>query len=108
MIPVFICSPYSGDVENNVKYAQKACLRAANNGYAPYAPHLYCTQFLNDDLTSQRNLGMQIGLTYMNFVDEIWVCTREITAGMEKEIRHAIENGITIRFYGELKDEALI
>ena len=108
MIPVFICSPYSGDVENNVKYAKELCLKAATKGYAPYAPHLLCTQFLNDDIPAHRSMGIKIGLAYMDLVDEVWVCSDTITKGMEQEIKCAGENDIRIRYYHELKEARLI
>ena len=32
---VYICSPYAGDVENNIRFAKAACLYAAEHGCAP-------------------------------------------------------------------------
>jgi hypothetical protein len=37
---VYICSPYAGDVEENVKAARRYCRFAVNQGYIPVAPHL--------------------------------------------------------------------
>lgn len=108
MIPVFICSPYSGDVENNVNYAEKVCRRASLKGYAPYAPHLFCTRFLNDQIPNERRAGMLVGKEFMNLVDEVWICSETISKGMEEEIRYAISQGMTIRFYNELTEARLI
>ena len=45
---VYICSPYAGDVEENVKQAQKYSRFAVDQGYLPITPHLLFTQFLDD------------------------------------------------------------
>ena len=42
---VYICSPYSGDVEKNVEAAQKYSRFAVDTGYIPIAPHLLFPQF---------------------------------------------------------------
>lgn len=42
---VFICSPFSGNVEKNIEEAQRLCREAAEEGYAPFAPHLLYPQF---------------------------------------------------------------
>lgn len=38
---VYICSPFSGDVEKNVKAAQRYSRYAVNKGFIPIAP-FYC------------------------------------------------------------------
>lgn len=37
---VYICSPYSGDTENNIKKARDFCRYALDQGQIPLAPHL--------------------------------------------------------------------
>jgi hypothetical protein len=46
---VYICSPYSGDVEANVAAARRYSRFAVDKGFIPIAPHLLYPQFLNDD-----------------------------------------------------------
>lgn len=107
---IFVCSPYRGDIEENTKQAKRHCERISNYGHAPIAPHLFCTQFLDDRLSNQRNEGIRIGLEFLNRCDELWVCSETITVGMEQEIRHALkpEVGVNVYFYNELKSKGLI
>ncbi len=51
---------------------------------------------------------MLIGKEFMNLVDEVWICSETISKGMEEEIRYAISQGMTIRFYNELTEARLI
>ena len=37
---VYICSPYSGDVERNTEMARRYSRYAIDNGYVPITPHL--------------------------------------------------------------------
>ena len=37
---VYVCSPYSGDVEANTEAARRYCRFAVDKGYIPVAPHL--------------------------------------------------------------------
>lgn len=51
---VYICSPYSGDVEGNVAAARRYCRFAVDQGYIPIAPHLLFPQFLDDSDPKER------------------------------------------------------
>jgi hypothetical protein len=51
---VYIASPYSGDVEQNVKFAIEACQYAISRGCTPIAPHLLYPQILDDSDPKQR------------------------------------------------------
>ena len=53
---VYICSPYSGDVEHNVKAAQGYSRHAVDKGCIPLAPHLLFPQFLQEDKPKERLL----------------------------------------------------
>lgn len=46
---VYICSPYAGAVERNVRFAQEACRYAISQNFAPVAVHLLYPQ-LRDDM----------------------------------------------------------
>lgn len=37
---VYICSPFSGDMEGNQEKAARYCRFAVDSGYIPIAPHL--------------------------------------------------------------------
>lgn len=98
MKKVYICSPYRGNcysVTNNVSCARIYCKKAMEQGVIPIAPHIYFTQFLNDDIEEERNLGMEAGLQLLLECSEIWVYGTP-TEGMKKEIEYAKEYGIKI------------
>lgn len=87
---VFICSRYVGDIERNVQTALALCRMAVEAGFAPFAPHLLYTRFLDDDDPAQRELGISLGLRFMEVCDEVWVYIGDgISDGMRCEIAHA-------------------
>lgn len=87
---VFICSRYVGDVERNVQIALALCRMAVEAGCAPFAPHLIYTRFLDDCDPAQRELGISLGLRFMEVCDEVWVYVGDgISEGMRQEIAHA-------------------
>lgn len=96
---VFICSPYRGDVERNVKAARKHARMAAIIGYCPIAPHLLFPQFLNDRDPEERIMGITLGVEQMKMCDEVWVFGSRISNGMGFELEKAKELGIPVRLY---------
>lgn len=106
---VFICSPYRGhgetkeeakkDFYKNKRLAMFAARYAVDQGYLPYAPHLYFTNFLADSDLDERERGINLGLSWLAQCDEMWVIGHEISEGMEAEIAKAREWGIRIIRY---------
>ncbi len=87
---VFICSRYVGDIEHNVMVALALCRVAVEAGLAPFAPHLLYTQFLDDSDPAQRELGISLGLRFMDSCDLVWVYVGDgISDGMRRELEHA-------------------
>jgi hypothetical protein len=88
---VFICSKYAGDVKHNLDVAMALCRMAVEAGFAPFAPHLLYTQFLDDSDPTQRELGISMGLRFMETCDEVWVCVGDngVSEGMRREMKHA-------------------
>lgn len=93
---VYICSPYAGDVENNIRFARAACLYAAEHGCAPVAVHLLYPQILDDNVPAQREIGIQMGLRVLASCDEMWICGSHISHGMSCEIIEAERIGIPV------------
>ena len=94
---VFICSRYVGDIECNVEIALALCRMAVGAGCAPFAPHLIYTRFLEDGDPIERELGISLGLRFMEVCDEVWVYIGDgISEGMRREIAHARRLGKTI------------
>ena len=106
----FICSPYRGsgndgvDRIHNIQKAQKACEYAIEQGYIPYAPHLYFPQFLSDDKPEEREMGMLLGLTWLARCDELWVIGDRISEGMKREIEQARKWCIPVRRFIYMKE----
>lgn len=87
---VFVCSRYAGDIEHNVGIALIICRMAVEAGFAPFAPHLLYTRFLDDVDSVQRERGIMMGLRFMEVCDLVWVYVGEgVSEGMRREIRHA-------------------
>ena len=102
---VFICSPFAGDIENNVKAARKYCSFAVEMGYIPFAPHLLFPQFLDDNDPNERQLGLFFGNALMSKCAEVWVFGGTISAGMEAEIKRARWKDYRLRYFAESCDE---
>lgn len=99
---IYVCSPYKGDVELNTANAQKYCADIIKEGNIPIAPHIYFTQFLNDDNPEERRLGIQAGVVLLEKCEELRVYGSIITEGMAHEIEAAKSLGIRICHGGEL------
>lgn len=96
---VYICSPYAGEVETNVKSARKYSRFAVDKGYIPVAPHLLFPQFLNDNDSKERQLGMHFGMALLSKCSEVWVFGDVVSAGMEAEIKKAVWKKYRIRYF---------
>lgn len=103
MKKVYICSPYRADgqhtVEDNIKTALHACRYAAKVGFAPYAPHLYLPQCLNDNDPAERRAGLIIGQEFLAMCDEVWQWGETISEGMAAELALARQLNIPIKVF---------
>ena len=102
---VYICSPYAGEIEKNVKAAQEYSRFAVEKGYIPIAPHLLFPQFLNDANPKERQLGLFFGNALMSKCSEVWVFGNRISAGMETEINRAKWKNYRLRYFTETCEE---
>ena len=96
---VYICSPYAGNIEENMHNARHYSRFAVEQGYLPITPHLLYTQFLDDGLQKERDLGMFFGIVLMSKCSEVWVFGEHISAGMEIEIDMAKHRGYKVRYF---------
>lgn len=97
MKKVFVCSPLKGDLDLNIEKAKGYCRYVLGCGHVPYAPHVFFTQFLNDNVQRERELGMLGGIEFLKICDEIWVFGNTISEGMSKEISLAKHLNIPVR-----------
>ena len=102
---VYICSPYSGDIETNVEAAKRYSRLAVDKGYIPLTPHLLFPQFLDDDIPEERELGLFFGNALMSKCSEVWVFGERISDGMESEIKRARWKNYRLRYFSESFEE---
>ena len=97
MKKVYICSPCRGDYENNIQRAKEFSRAAVERGCIPITPHIYLTQFMDDTVPAERELGLSIGRELVLMCDELWAFGLDCpTAGMAAEIELARERGIPV------------
>ena len=102
---VYICSPYSGDIETNILRTQRYCRFAVGKGYIPLAPHLHFPQFMDDGDKEERELALRFALILLCKCEELWVfsdSTRAglaVSEGMEREIAKAKRRSMLIRYF---------
>ena len=96
---VYICSPYTGDVDGNVAAARRYSRFAVERGYIPIAPHLLFPQFLNDGDPFERELGLYFGNVLMSKCAEVWVFGSRISDGMAAEIKRARWKNYRLRYF---------
>lgn len=97
---IIVESPYSGDVNKNIEYANEAMLRLIKIGHSPFASHLLYTQVLDDNVEEDRNLGIESGLRLYEYADECAVfCRHGISHGMRQGIERAIKHRVAISIH---------
>ena len=96
---VYICSPYAGNIEENVAAARLYSRFAVEAGYIPITPHLLFPQFLNDADPQERQLGLFFSNVLMSKCSEIWVFGSRISAGMKAEIERAQRKNYHLRYF---------
>ena len=96
---IYICSPYAGDIDVNVRNARNYCRFAIQRGCIPVAPHLLFPQFLDDSVSEQRELGLFMGYVLMTKCVEVWVFGDTISPGMAAEIVKAEARCMPVRYF---------
>ena len=108
---IYVCSPYRPRMEapelaerelaDNIDRAKTACRLVAELGAVPICSHLFCTQFLDDNIASEREQGRRIGLEMLKDADELWCFSEYISEGMMAEIQEASRLGLPVRMFCE-------
>lgn len=87
---IYVCSPLRGDIKQNILNATRYCKEIANMGEIPICPHIYFTQFLDDNKKEDREKGMAMGIELLKDCDYMFVCCGNgISEGMMEEIKIA-------------------
>ncbi len=96
---VYICSPYAGDTVTNIENARKYSRFAVDNHCLPITPHIYFTQFMNDDIPEERDTALFMNIILLSKCAELWVFGSYISSGMKAEIDRAKRKHIPIRYF---------
>ena len=97
MKKVYICSPCRGDYENNIQRAKEYSRAAAMQGCIPVTPHIYLTQFMDDNAPGERELALRMGRELVLLCAELWAFGLDHpSAGMAAEIEVAKQAGIPV------------
>ena len=102
---VYICSPYAGDVKQNVNMARVYSRFAVKNTCIPLTPHLLYPQFMDDGSPAERELALFMGLVLLTKCEQVWVFGGVISAGMAAEIAKAEKRKIPVRYFTEELEE---
>lgn len=102
---VYICSPYAGEVEQNVNMARVYSRFAVRKACIPLASHLLYPQFMNDSDPAERSLALFMGLVLLSKCEQVWVFGDTISQGMTAEIEKAEKKHIPVRYFTEELEE---
>ncbi|WP_426705010.1 DUF4406 domain-containing protein [Corynebacterium auriscanis] len=94
----YICSPFAGDTEANIRLARRMCAAAVSRRRIPIAPHLLFPQFMDDTKPAERELAMFFNRILLSKCEEVWVYAPRISPGMRTEACWARHLDIPIRF----------
>lgn len=98
---VYICYPFSGDIENNNKRTRAFCRFALDEGNIPLAPHLLFPQFMDDSNEKERDLAIFMDIILMGKCQEVWVLGDVISRGMSIEIEKAKKRRQPVRYFNK-------
>lgn len=102
---VYICSPYSGDTEKNIENAKRYSRFAVDRHCLPITPHIYFTQFMDDNIPKERETSIFMNRVLMSKCAELWVFGDNISIGMKSEIDCAKRKHMKIRYFTEELEE---
>ena len=96
---VYICSPFSGDIEGNTQRARDYSRFAVDQGAVPLAPHLLLSQFMSEK--TERDLALFMDMVFLGRCEQLWVFGKNISSGMAAEIDKAKQKKMKIRYFTE-------
>lgn len=102
---VYICSPYSGDIDKNIRKARDFCRFAIGKDCIPLAPHLLFQQFMDDENPKDRELAIFMNMVLLGKCNQLWVFGNTISSGMAQEIEKAKKRKQLIRYFNEKLQE---
>lgn len=101
---VYICAPYTGDIEANMNRAKAFAAFAYRNGSIPLTAHLLFP-FLDDADAEERQTATFMDIVLMGKCHEVWVLGDAVSEGMQKEIDVAKRRRQPIRYFNSKFEE---
>ncbi|HIH8003355.1 TPA: hypothetical protein ACYSZF_001535 [Streptococcus suis] len=95
---VYICAPYSGNKERNIKKAVHYAEFAYKNGAIPVTPHLLFP-FMDDCDRGKREDVLFMDIILLGKCQEVWVFGNGITDGMKTELEIAEKRKQVIKYF---------
>ena len=89
----FLISPYSGNVERNLAYADKCQTFCFSSGWAPFAGHLLYPRVLDDKVEKDRAFGMNSAYAWLR-VSELAVAFMDL--GVSRRMRADLEAAVAL------------
>ena len=114
MEKVYIISRYSAKTWHERRFNKEVtkyyCRRIAEAGKRPVAPHLFYTQFMDDDDPKARRLGRDFAIKDLDECDSFLLVIVDgvISSGMRGEIEHVTRTGKRGRLMAISKAQAKI
>lgn len=108
---VYIISRYRAssprEVDFNKRVARHAARCLIREGKQPVAPHLFYTQFLDDDFELEREAGLKMGIADLRGCDEFLLVVIDgvVSEGMRQEIVEISRLGMPGRIISVSKQE---
>ena len=103
---IFICHPWAGNLKPHEynpfpKLTKDICrYLALHTKDIPLSTGRYFNDFLHDDVTNERNLGIKLGQEMMKKCDIVYVYDMHgISKGMKKDIKNANKLKIPIKYF---------
>jgi hypothetical protein len=91
---IYVCHPYSDSPEINRLKVIPVCRALVNAGHVPVCVHLLMHHYMDE--VTERGKIMDQCLMLISRCDEVWVFSKEISLGMEEEIKFANDIGIPV------------
>ena len=95
---VYICAPYSGDVEANKERAADFAAYAYRKGNIPLTAHLLFP-FMDDADEEERRTATFMDIVLMGKCQEVWVLGDRVSSGMRREIGVAKRRRQHVRYF---------
>ena len=108
---IYVCSRYRADTamkfEEQLTHTKEISRIIVKGGFDVIVPHLYYTQFLDDNIEAERKIGIESATRLVTICDALFVSIKDgVSVGMEAEINTAKENNKDI-YYFRNKNELL-